>query len=43
MLVLKVRSNLMPIATSSDKIELSSEKNTEELAYKFLNKIKPGL
>ena len=32
----------MPIATKSDKIELSSEKNTEELAAKFLNKIKPG-
>ena len=32
----------MPIATKSDKIELSSEKNTEELAAKFLNKIKQG-
>ena len=32
----------MPIATKSDKIELFSEKNTEELAAKFLNKIKPG-
>ena len=32
----------MPIATKSDKIELSSEKNTEELAAKFFNKIKPG-
>ena len=32
----------MPIATKSDKIELSSEKNTEDLATKFLNKIKPG-
>ena len=32
----------MPIATKSDKIELSSEKNIEELAAKFLNKIKPG-
>ena len=32
----------MPIATKSDKIKLSSEKNTEELAAKFLNKIKPG-
>ena len=37
-----VLSNLMPIATKSDKIELSSEKNIEELAGKFLNKIKPG-
>ena len=32
----------MPTATKSDKIELSSEKNIEELAGKFLNKIKPG-
>ena len=32
----------MPIATKSDKIELSSEKNIEELVGKFLNKIKPG-
>ena len=32
----------MPIATKSDKIELSSEKNIEDLAGKFLNKIKPG-
>ena len=32
----------MPIATKSDKIELSSEKNIEELAGKFLNKIKLG-
>ena len=32
----------MPIATKSDKIELSSEKNIEELAGKFLNKIKSG-
>ena len=32
----------MPIATKSDKIELSSEKNTEELAAKFSNKIKSG-
>jgi len=32
----------MPIAIKSDKIELSSEKNIEELAGKFLNKIKPG-
>ena len=32
----------MPIATKSDKIELSSEKNTEELAVKFFNKIKLG-
>jgi len=32
----------MPIATKSDKIELSSEKKTEELAVKFLNKIKTG-
>ena len=32
----------MPIATSSDKIELSSEKKTEELANKILKKLKPG-
>ena len=32
----------MPIATKSDKIELSSEKKTQELAYKFLKKLKPG-
>ena len=32
----------MPIATKSDKIELSSEKNIEELAVKFFNKIKLG-
>ena len=32
----------MPIATSSDKINLSSEKKTEELAEKFFKKLKPG-
>ena len=32
----------MHIATRSDKIDLSSEKKTEELAIKFLKKIKPG-
>ena len=32
----------MPIVTSSDKIDLSSEKKTEELASKFSKKIKPG-
>jgi tRNA A37 threonylcarbamoyladenosine biosynthesis protein TsaE len=32
----------MPIATSSDKIDLSSEKKTEELANKILKKLKPG-
>ena len=32
----------MPTATSSDKIDLSSEKKTEELASKFSKKIKPG-
>ena len=32
----------MPIATSSDKIDLSSEKKTEELANKILKKIKLG-
>tara|TARA_X000001036_G_scaffold312822_1_gene291375 strand:+ start:114 stop:578 length:465 start_codon:yes stop_codon:yes gene_type:complete len=32
----------MPIATSSDKIILSSEKKTEELANKLLKKLKLG-
>ena len=32
----------MPIAISSDKIDLSSEKKTEELACKFSKKLKPG-
>ena len=32
----------MPIATSSDKIYLSSEKKTEELAKKISKKLKPG-
>ena len=32
----------MPIAISSYKINLSSEKKTEELAGKFLKKLKPG-
>ncbi len=32
----------MPIATSSDKINLSSEKKTEELADKFSKKLKLG-
>ena len=32
----------MPIATSSEKIDLSSEKKTEEFASKFSKKIKPG-
>ena len=32
----------MPIATKSDKINLSSVEKTEEFAYKFLKKIKPG-
>ena len=38
----KVLLNLMPTAIKSDKIDLSSEKETEELASKFLKKIKPG-
>ena len=33
----------MPIAIKSDKIILSSEKKTEELAYQFLKKLKPGI
>ena len=32
----------MPIAISKDKIYLSSEKKTEELAIKFLTKLKKG-
>ena len=32
----------MPIATNSDKIDLSSEKKTEELADKILKKLKVG-
>ncbi len=38
----KVLLNLMPTATKSDKIDLSSEKETEELASTFIKKIKPG-
>ena len=37
-----VHLNRMPIATSSDKINLSSEKETEELANKFVKKLKSG-
>ena len=32
----------MPTAIKSDRIDLSSEKKTEELAGSFLKKIKPG-
>ena len=32
----------MPIAIRNDKIDLSSENKTEELAKKFLKKLKPG-
>ena len=38
----KVLLNLMPTAIKSDKIDLSSEKETGELASTFLKKIKPG-
>ena len=38
----KVLLNLMPTAIKSDIIDLSSEKETEELAGTFLKKIKPG-
>ena len=38
----KVLLNLMPTAIKSDKIDLSSEKETEELASTFLKKIKLG-
>ena len=37
-----VHLNLMPIAIKSDKIFLSSEKDTKELAEKFVKKLKPG-
>ena len=33
----------MLTATSSDKIDISSEKKIEDFAYKFKKKIKPGL
>ena len=42
MLESKVLLNLMPTAIKSDRIDLSSEKETEELAGTFLKKIKPG-
>ena len=32
----------MPIATKNDKIDLSSEKKTEELANELIKKLKPG-
>ena len=32
----------MPIATSDDRLILSSEKNTEELAKKLQKKLNPG-
>ena len=32
----------MPIAIRNDKIDLSSENKTEELAKKFIKKLKPG-
>ena len=32
----------MPIVTKSDQIDFNSEKKTEQLAYKFSKKIKPG-
>ena len=38
----KVLLNLMPTAIKSDRIDLSSEKETEELAGAFLKKFKPG-
>ena len=39
----KVPLNLMLTAIKSDRIDLSSEKETEELAGAFLKKIKPGI
>ena len=32
----------MPIATSNDKLILSTEKKTEKLANKFIKRLKPG-
>ncbi len=32
----------MPIATRSDKVDLSSEKKTEEFADNFIKKVEPG-
>ena len=32
----------MPIATNSDKIDISSENQTKELAIKVLKKLKPS-
>ena len=42
MLEWKVPLNLMPTAIRSDKIDLSSENKTEELANKFIKKLEPG-
>ena len=42
MLESRVPLNLMPIAIKSDKIDLSSENQTEELASRFIKKIKLG-
>ena len=39
---LKVHLSLMHIATNSEKIDLSLEKNTEKFAERFLKKLKPG-
>jgi len=41
-LELKAPLNPMPTVIKSDRINLSSEKKTEEFASKFLKKIKPG-
>ena len=38
----KVLLNLMPTAIKSDRIDLSSEIEAEELAGTLLKKIKPG-
>ena len=42
MLEWRVPLNLMPIAISSGKIDLSSEKKTEELANQISKKLKPS-
>ena len=42
MLELRVHLSLMPTGTSSDKIDLSTENKTEELAVKTSKKLKEG-
>ena len=42
MLEWRVLSNLMPIAIKNDKIDISTEKKTKELAIKFSERLKLG-